>query len=669
MSRARVIDALPPAPLLAVLIALLVGSVGCRSMDWSWREKSPRPDINSKSHPKEDAVILRQTHKLNVGTRTSQWQQHTVVKVLTEKGRDAFSRYEFDLYEEQDLVAFAARVIRPNGEVEKVFLEDAREEEATLAEKDTTIRRVKLRLPGVEAGSLIEVVWTREYDYALGKITLTMASDFAPVLRYDAEVRVHRSRRFQVRTYHSRAKLDVSQEGQTQVVRFSEANIARSKDEIYSPDWTMRDPFWKFAQVPSDGIPKWEQAVAGIGRILYFDDRDVVDGFETGLERKANCERRGCLIDQALEYVRTTTDSVDGGSIYSMRPLRKVVEGRSATRFEKAMLLREALGALGVSASFGLVTKVYSRPTDTAFPSADWFNHMVVVVTGSKGKHLVLDPSCEHCGRGKLPDHTRDAKVLLITSESINRLQDFKTEFLDAEGTPTDGHVIVENMRIDLSVNGDATIALRREWKGDAAARETRRIRRLSAASLWRRGKSVARQHVAHSSITKVDYGKPNERYARLNLDVELKAPAYAVVDDDLLIVPLTVLSDAFGRRVRKSKKEDRVGDFFLDTRVTRTDVVEVVPPPGYALLSFPPSGVVDGKAFTSRAMWNKRGGALVLTRELTGRRGRYAKSKFDAVVAPLTAYAEVARDVVIFQKVTPTPKTPSPPPDVDEGQ
>lgn len=636
-------------------IVLLVITSACQSVGWSWREDSSRPKIDANAYPEEDAVIVRQSHLLDVRLRETKWHQHMVVKVLTEKGRDTFSRYEFALGDGQTLADFAARVIRPNGEIQEVGLDDAIEEDFTFAESDSTVRRVKLRLPGVEAGSLIEVVWTREYPFPFASHTLRMASASAPMLRYDAEIRVHKKMRFQVRTYHSSTPLEVTSEGQMQVVRLREKDIAKSDDEIYSPDWTMRDPFWKFARIPSDGVPKWEEAVSYIGRILYSDEKDTVDGFTTGLSRSdAACQTRACLIDHALAYVRKATDSVGGGSFYSIRPLKKVVGGRDANRFEKAVLLYQALDDLGIPAFYGLATQLYSRPTDTSFPSADWFNHLVVVVANAQGQRIVLDPSCEHCGRGKLPDGTRGAQILLVKSKSQLRVDEFETEFLTASGVQTDGDVLVESMRVELTEEGDASVRLHREWKGDAAAAESARIRSLTAEAIEARGSRLARQHIRHSVVKKVAYGEPNERFARLDADVEFTAPAYAVVDGDEIIVPLSLLSDAFGRQVRKSKKDDRVGDFYLASRIVRSDTVALIPPDGYEILSFPQSRIVEGNAFKTRAIWNRKGPALVLTRELTGRRGRYKKSAFDAVVKPLTAYAEVARDVVILRRSKP---------------
>lgn len=169
----------------------------------------------------------------------------------------------------------------------------------------------------------------------------------------------------------------------------------------------------------------------------------------------------------------------------------------------------------------------WSRQIDPDFPAAARFNHLLVYVPVQPKleRPLWLDPSCEHCRVGVLPEPERGADALAFRAQ------------VDAEGN-------LQRRAVQEST-GSVAVAQRLEARKSPSAKR-REVVEAAVLRTW--------------PIARIEELRPIEcdrAAGSCREELSLSVPAYAISEGDRLLVPLTMLKSWWEQDLRESRSND----------------------------------------------------------------------------------------------------------------
>ncbi len=234
---------------------------------------------------------------------------------------------------------------------------------------------------------------------------------------------------------------------------------------MLAPPWELSQPWWGYRTSKIDfnatrpAIASWNDA--------FFDDRQVVERLREKTPPLAQAawtnELPSARLEHAVAWMQAQT-SFSGfhTSLANARPLETVIADGAANNFEKALLLERLLSDNGVKAQLAFVGRNRGLFFDPEFPLSERFDHMLVWVLpqGDIHESLFVDPSCEACGVGQIPDWSggRTAAILGQRFDTFYAKTIANMHFEIVHGKSPGPSLRVAFAEATLAANGDVKV-------------------------------------------------------------------------------------------------------------------------------------------------------------------------------------------------------------------
>ncbi|MBI1944077.1 MAG: DUF3857 domain-containing protein [Deltaproteobacteria bacterium] len=546
-------------------------------------------------------VLLREERIVVRSARTStepitEFHNHEVIKILSEAGFEA-AKMRVVIPKDGELVQLAARTVAPDGTSTPVDA-SAMQRTRTVVEGSVGAELRFFQFPKVEVGSILEIVTTTRTS----ALFLTWSSETAspyPIATYRADVSTPSNVTFDFLLNGTTAPLQQvpDPDGRQRVVMELHDVPALDEYEAFAPQPRTGAPWWIYRitevrsakEGPQPGLVAWDRAVP---YALYEDT--VENKPVPGLPRLAAADCNGaveCLLGRALTEVRGFEWSGFSDEL-ELRDPGEIVKSKSANNVEKAMLLWSMLRTADVEVRIAVVERSPGYPIVKTFPSGAWFDHALVYLPGLNGGTFV-DPSCEACAVGQIPEWDLGVEALVATPRGDGWR--INTEWLPIKGEPMPQNDHRLSYAVTLKDNGDAEVDVEDVVRGEAAAFTALRARISDAAEVaheW--------QHFVEprSRAARLDSSTPwscDRAQGRCRRTAKMTVPGYATVDGARMLVPLDLLWSPIEEHIPADvDPAKRVTDIEIAHELSFIEELRVKLPSGFTTKALPAK--VDGK-------------------------------------------------------------------------
>jgi hypothetical protein len=604
-----------------------------------------------QAFPDAAAVDLYRADRLLVFTSqkgVTAFQHSEAILIQSEAGRDlATVRVPFG--GGVMLTELRARRIDPDGTITVVPQDRMLEQKASTPGAEVDVR--VLQFPDVRVGSIVEYVATLQAPVMVPYHAQLMLGPLN-TLHYEAEITTDEHVVRDVRAYHFPTQLHENVSGAVTRVWFTAENLPAHRAEEWAPSPTLDEPWWAFGitQLVNgtrriDVLSEWSTALRGWARAM--DSPKLNAGLESHLSGRA-CSAKACMVDLAVDFVRSRTDFAGYGSFEGVRPLKQVLDSHQASGFEKALLLRRLLVNSGVKAQVAASARVLTRLVDMHFPSASYWNHLLVFVPQQPGisAALWIDPSCEYCRAGELPDETRgvDAVVLYPPLFSVAQAV-VATTFGKMPAVADETETLFD---ATLDDTGRLGVRAHTTLRGGLA----RDVRTSRAGSTEGTGQQQAEGLVhgwaAAAQMQAFKLDACDKVKGECDDELSFFIPSYAARDGARWIVPLTVLSRAGDALLATGQ---RTRDIAVARALRIEETARIRVPEGYEVVELPVGSSESTEAMEMAFGAAREAGGVVVHRSAQMRIGLYGKEDFPALKKVLETYREWREKTIVLER------------------
>ncbi|MFL5270578.1 MAG: DUF3857 domain-containing protein [Anaeromyxobacteraceae bacterium] len=584
----------------------------------------------------EDAVVLGEVKVTRVyPSGLSSSYSHTVVKVFTQRGVDAWRSYAVGYApDRQEVKVERARVWKPDGSA----VESAQETDRSASEPwyrlyyDT--RQRQLAFGALAPGDVLEVA-VRTDDVAGENLLadyfgeVTFLGDATRRLRSEYVLLVPAARRL-FAADPAVAKLEKTERalpGGLVERRWTARDVPALKPEPGMAGWSEIAPFVHVSTYESwDEVARFYWALVREQVSATPEIREVAARLaaEVRAERRARGEPEAgdalALVQAAHRFVVTNTRYVAlEFGIHGYKPYRveQILERRFGDCKDKASLTHALLEALGLDSRLVLLRmkrlgRMPEKPASLAV-----FNHAILYVPRFD---LWLDGTASYSGSRDLPGEDRGASVLVVNPGEAPRFTTIP------EGRPEDNRIVSS---YDLALLPDGSATVRGEarvsgpqapgWRSRYASERERRALFEGTMSAVFPGLEV--KEVSLSDVS------------RLEEDVALRFT---------LALPRLGEKDGDGLRFAPFGASRRFVETYAPLSARRHDLVvgeasevsltyRYALPPGWRATELPPPERFDAPPASLDASWAEEGGGLVVRAKVALKVARVAAADYPA--------------------------------------
>ena len=342
------------------------------------------------------------------------------LKILTEEGL-SYGEISIPHSRELRLDQLKGRTVTSSGQVLELPKDAIFREKASRAEK---IFVTNAAFPGVDVGSIIDYQYTLYWDdfYYLEP---WLFHDELPVVSSTINYVKPDNLGFQTWGRETSAqKMELSRQNTHGGLRITVkmANLAPLPDEPYS--FPVRDLSSRFMIIPTS------ISLSGQQVSLLQSWRDVYQlaekDYKTFLKRPKPLKERAKTLTQGAKgekekaqriyaWVRDELATVDYPRIwvYDKRSIKEVLENKTATMTEKALILELMLDAVGIEAERLWVADRFEGRVDARVPNPAWMDAMILRAELG-GETVYMDPSSTTLGMGMLPSKYEDTILIKL---------------------------------------------------------------------------------------------------------------------------------------------------------------------------------------------------------------------------------------------------------------
>lgn len=645
---------------LLTLLALLGAATACRpSLELS-PEESTWHDAAEKWPDAPAVVLLDEIELLNLSRDDTSYANLRVRRVLHVRHRDALEAANIRIrqYEGRELTAFRARSIAPDGKVRSIGPEALAAAPVEEGGEDAGAF-LTAAVPGVVVGSTVE------YEFVMRNKgwwpTLSYDYDSAyPIVEARARIAITDPIQHATKVYNTNQKVTVRRDGPLRYIEWSQRDIPMPLAEVDAPG----DDHWprlrfRVKQVVSgtlqmDLARHWRDVLADRIEALTDDDHDP---FYAGYEAPAMpacpgdaAGRAACLVDAALAIARDRVVFTGFGGWGSIRSLDDVLEAGEGTGFEKAVLVSRLLRDAGLEVEHGFTVRSLRRDIDHAFPAASDLDHLVLRLPVQPGinEPLWIDPACEHCRAGTLPEWSRGFQAIVLDEENAEDDEGSARVVAIGEARARPD-VVAHRSRVTIADDDTATVEHEERREGGPAQSTARAVRGLHD---WEHREEADELAEFIDERARLDAHTPftcDRAVGECRRTLRASIPGYAWRAGDALRVPLSVMFQSEGYPDLPEPKRSR--DHIVPASVSFIETVEVPVPKGYVFAGGPTANDTPGDAFSARLEVSCRDGIVTLVQRTEARRGRYTPAAIETRRAPLIAAIHTRDDHLRFRR------------------
>lgn len=550
-------------------------------------------------------------------------QTYKAMKVLSEEGFEEAAAHVF-VPSKGRLQDLRARTISADG-AHDVDVSTVLADTFAVAGEEGATR--SFQFPRVEVGSILESTTVVRREGAWWAFSGTPVQKY-PVKTYELEIVLDKFATPDLFLDNAKVPLDYTKDPDgTQHLRLTLKDIAASSKEPLRPDnselhprWMYRTIEWRYPRYVQQGVSSWSRA---LGHPFYkiLVKHEGTDGLPVLAGANACRGDARCLIEAAVGQTRDDLVLTAFTGDIAMRPIAELVATRTATSHEKALYLWALLKAAGVDVRLAASARRNTARIHESFPSSAPFNHTLVLAPGG----LWLDPSCEHCAVGELPDWSRDTRAVALSVRGGEHGDELWSEgFVDVKGQAGPINHRIRRYDVQVRADGDVEVTVEEEARGGDAtevhidARTWTKKDAEEASLTLAKGRSQAGRSVEATPWT-CDRGKGVCRWRHA-----FRLPGWATIDaaSGALVVPLEIMS--VQREHWFARKERKQPVVVLENHAL-TESLRLTPPAGYTIdVTGLPVGEGRAEGYIAAVKVAHEGETLVLTRTDALQAGRH---------------------------------------------
>ncbi|MEO0226020.1 MAG: DUF3857 and transglutaminase domain-containing protein [candidate division WOR-3 bacterium] len=596
-----------------------------------------------------DAVIVFDSTFIDV-ERDGRYiaRHHTLIKILTSRGKNNYGNLSFEYYQTYDtVVILTARTIDPDGRVYPIDIKKIKDVPLPAFERFyiPNVRVKMLTFTNLTEGGYIE------YEYKFIMKNPPLENHFDDVVLFESTDPIW-SKYYSVTLPRS---MVLNYKYDKDLIKYERLDQG---DKISYIWWVEKvpklvpepqmGPFYDIAQklivstVPDWSV--WSRWYFHLCRPKFEIDTNIIRQVKLLTDTlKTEDDKITALhywVAQRIRYLETTLSGRKGG--YEPAPVIEIYNRRYGVCRDKAALLVAMLRAIGVDAYIVLTNPAVK--VDRAVP-ADQFNHATVAIKRSGG-YIYLDPTVEN-SRDWLVAYESEKGVLVCdsTGQDLNYIA--KVESKKNYGRVKN----LVRVQGDGSITGEITIELGgiydylfRSWLKDQPPlnREMFMQRFIGAIAPDLR-------------LTRIVFPDFSTLYSAMKFEIDYESEHYGIVASPYLIFksPLAAgavdLAEYFlsGARLPDRKYPLRFNStfsFFVEEKI--------ITPEGYVPESFPDPASFTGPGYHSRAkfaIWND---TINFEKEFVVDTMIIDLTDYPVFRAKLTELSKIKRGEVILKKV-----------------
>ncbi len=638
---------------IAVLLLFLPACAA--EMRQTWFEATElRKTAAAEADRESDAVVLHEA--LFIATRAGRSEAafterivHKAVLIRSEAGL-AQADMRISRGADQRLIV-RARTLAPDGSIRELQQKDLIETSATI-DKDSQLKVSVFRLPNVDVGSILEVIYAIESEYNLGS-TWDFIADESPVRHYHAEIVLPTSARFAATVYSlptSFRKVD----GDPLRLVLDVHDIAANPQEqwmpppmFYRPFWRLRMTAYEFHRNTWTMDRDWSAILSPLAHRLYVDNAKLLAGDVPKFAAKRTQDE---VIDALFKRIRDDVRLTGFDNWQAITPRGELFKQKSGDAADKAFALWAYLHEAGIDARFAATTWIGGQFFDAEQPNLNWLNHLIVYVPSPKGGGRWLDPSCEMCEPGEIPYWLEGAMAVIFTVEIRSEGTVAVTNALRVTGTVRKETLRQATTEVYLNGLGYADMEVRQTYTGADAMTQMRQTRNLSHG---------AQSKEAEQQMRLRDEKALPDLLGDMQCDVKLlkctrkwtfhSENAAAVVGQRLLLPLRLIGSHLNGLFVLDDPRRTPI---LVADPIHEVEVLAVALPPGLTVMEEPADVTIREHDFgmACRAGWD--GKFWTLTRELTIPAGVYPVAKYAGLRKVIRAFVGCSQGNLVASKV-----------------
>ena len=590
---------MPRTLLLALAATLLLVRPSSAAEPWDAAPFTADPkallEAAQKVDPGRADAIALLDEAIYSADGSPQWHAttHAVYRVVTEKGvkgMDTVAERWAPWFGERPLIR--ARVVAKDGTVYTLDPKDVTEAAAAYQRdifSDTRI--VHAPLPGVAAGSIIEVVKEQTYKSIVPGQGMSGVFFFGMSIPEEHErVVIEEPAGAPEPKILNKTGLEpriVERDGRKQWIFESGHAAAVRVDEWYlAPDDFLDMPYLAFTTSASWGDLARQYAGIVDKRIAASDVRETAAAVTRGAAgQKEIVDRLVAWIAANVHYAGV---EIGDGSIVP-RPPNVVIAKKYGDCKDKATLLVALLRAAGIPAHVALLNAGGGRDAFADLPGLTSFNHAIVVA--GAGTPVWIDPTDEFARAGELPIEDQGRLALIAAAET--------TAPVRTPDLPSSANHSIQTRTFTLPEEGKAAVVEIREGIGRADAQ----LRRGYAETDTAKYKATIEKYTAASydapKTDKFTAGDPRDFTKPFFLTLELsgaKAGLIANGEGRVQVSPAGLFLEPWLMHEYEAPREGaparkrRTRDFFFPEPALREWRCRIILPQGYTARALPPN-------------------------------------------------------------------------------
>ena len=649
--------------------------------------------------------VYAPTTKYRSGYRN---QHHLIVKVLTPEGVNRVANQVVKLPPLGRLLRLEARTVSSDGTIHEISDEDIHYDDQKGSTRVEDIQA--FRFPRVEVGSIVEFILESEGPESASFATARIHKEHIHPVEAKRHFYFHSDFGYRVRVKKGAQEVRHQEDDGAHI--FSHGMNYQSKTPAQAAPWgPSAEHMETLSLINGFGqTPLWKHVVAGEASVFYFDHRvQMVDA--PAFDIQPSCDTVTCVAEAAMNEVRAKTivDNL-GGSAMAMRKLKDVINSGEATGAERAWWVYKLMQNQGVDAQFAFVTRRNTNAIDKSYPEAGKFNQVILRV-GNGEESLWLDPTCDWCQVGQLPDRVRGIEVLL--TEGTERLffgPRIETEWVTTTGEAPTPSRSAASYNLKLRENGDVDVEYLEVLNGQAAEDRFLTVQNTARAQLKKEARTWAESVFPTATVISADLPSCDPHAATCTTRRVVRFSNMLLQDKGQVLVPTNILDGSAWPHLGANKSErselteeekKKFGDKppphikiegnekvvttkrSLPIIFDKTQNKEVT----IRISSWPKSWQVAAQAMEKKAeskhtrasvKVGMKGNELVLERKLGVDVGWFKPEMNDELAGPFELYKKARVQLVPFKgrlnnkaspKVAPMPATPPPAPATDKDK
>jgi len=611
---------------------------------WKAPEMSKYPDAPA-------VVLAHEEEWLTVARPRSRWYTEQrllhVVAIQSESAFNKFGKFTMRRHERStELVGFRARNIRPDGEVVEVGRDAFISEEEHGDEDDEVYTVDALTFPRVVVGSIIEVELIHRYKgvrFEVGRFPMTRI----PVQRYRLSFSGSDEVRYAMRVFNSDTKIQVDKDaGPGWRLSWALDDLPARPRGDFLPHRSSIEP-WARMRVKQVVFPyhtwSFRKDRKGVNRSkaipLYIENEEELEGFAERVD-VSDCSGPRCKVGRVVNWVREHTHYVGEG-----------VETKRASHHEKAFLTRTLLEGAGVESRFAYARRFRTWQVGLDFPNSRAFDHILVYVPEQEGlaAPLWIDPACEACEAGELPQYARGVPAQILFAKKKAKGEEVMVRTTVTQGEPAPTSETREHLKLRLAADGGLEGAVESTWLGGWASHR-HRMRRTWTDRRWEENAERLRDNRwPTGTLSEVGRDTCRKRPASCTRAMKLEIPEYATELDGRLIVPLGVLGAGRGELFGK---KGRTHEISVRDHGVVADHLELTIPEGWRVAKLPGAAELSGPGFAFRLAARVEGGTVHVERTLTRTPGGYPVARYAEIRKPVRAFVDARAETITLERV-----------------